>query len=94
VNERFGKWLTDKLKTETYLEDGTNTIKGHVERAIFNEFEYRMKRSFNLFRMNKVYSFHVSNLRDDLAKGFRGSCVQVSPYVSKYDNIVLECSLT
>lgn len=94
MNEKFRTWLTDKLKTETYLEDGTNTIKGHVERAIINEFEYRTKRSFDLFRVNRVYSFHVSNLRDDPAKGFRGSCVQVSPYVSKHVNIMLEDSLT
>ncbi|SPO06110.1 related to hsp70 protein [Cephalotrichum gorgonifer] len=78
VNQEFSDMLRELLATETYLDDENNgTIRGHVERIIVNEFEYRMKRSFDMYKAKGNKSFDIPGLRDNPVKGFKNGSIKV-----------------
>ncbi|ETS77294.1 hypothetical protein PFICI_11168 [Pestalotiopsis fici W106-1] len=80
LNEGFKRLLHDILKDEEYLEDAherdnsRETIEGIIEKITINEFEYRIKRNFNIYdsRINKWRrKFDVSSrLRHNPVKHF------------------------
>ncbi|KAH6646709.1 hypothetical protein BKA67DRAFT_524621 [Truncatella angustata] len=81
LNEGFQQMLSDLLKDEQYLETGFKTIDGIIERIMVNEFEYRVKRSFDLRNVDSrrgVKSFPVSGLLDNPAKRFSHECTMIN----------------
>ncbi|KAG5656912.1 hypothetical protein KAF25_011081 [Fusarium avenaceum] len=76
LNEGFREYLLNLLKDETYLEHGTETIKGIVEKYMIDKFEYQIKRCHDCSKPPGVKLFPISHLRDNQSKGFRrGSAV-------------------
>jgi hypothetical protein len=56
--------LNQLLDDETYLEDGQTTIQGIIEGFVFKDFEYDIKRSFNLSERPVGYHrIHLKGLR-------------------------------
>ncbi|KAF9772376.1 hypothetical protein IL306_009924 [Fusarium sp. DS 682] len=78
LNEDFKIWLKDKLKDETYLEDGkgVETIHSIVEQIMINQFEPRIKRSFDVFKP-MAKQIHIHGLRDNAEKKFKGGCITI-----------------
>ncbi|QGI88865.1 hypothetical protein CEK26_000080 [Fusarium fujikuroi] len=77
LNEGFREYLEDLLAEETYLNDGTETIHGIVERITFEEFEKRIKRGFDYRQQRPRKEIYIKGLRDNPAKGFRNECIYV-----------------
>lgn len=76
LNQGFREYLLNLLKDETYLEHGTETIKGIVEKYMIDKFEYQIKRCHDISKPPGVKLFPISHLRDNQSKGFRrGSAV-------------------
>lgn len=83
LNEGFRKLLMDTLKDETYLEDEENTIAGCVERIMINDFEYRLKRTFDCYTARGYKDFDVPGLRENPEKeGFKRGRLRVHVYAS------------
>lgn len=73
----------DTLKDETYLEDEENTIAGCVERIMINDFEYRLKRTFDCYTARGYKDFDVPGLRENPQKdGFKKGRLRVHVYAS------------
>jgi hypothetical protein len=70
--------LEGLLSSETYLNTEDNTIKGCIEKIIINEFEYKIKRSFDCYLARGVKYFDVAGLRANPEKGFRRGSIQIS----------------
>ncbi|OIW35554.1 hypothetical protein CONLIGDRAFT_710725 [Coniochaeta ligniaria NRRL 30616] len=89
LNEGFRRLLMDILKDETYLEDGENTIAGCVERIMINDFEYRLKRTFDCYTARGYKVFDVPGLRENPKKdGFmKGGRLRI--HVGEIMNIFL-----
>ncbi|KAB5518088.1 hypothetical protein GE09DRAFT_1045090 [Coniochaeta sp. 2T2.1] len=88
LNEGFRKLLTDTLKDETDLEDEENTIAGCVERIMINDFEYRLKRTFDCYTARGYKDFDVPGLRENPEKdGFKKGRLRV--HVGEIMNIFL-----
>ncbi|KAG5655397.1 hypothetical protein KAF25_006900 [Fusarium avenaceum] len=78
LNEEFREYLNQRLAGETYLEQGTDTIKSIVERFMIDQFEYRIKRYYDCYDRRPVHYFQIPNLRADQEKRFiDGSIVKV-----------------
>ncbi|SCV50619.1 related to hsp70 protein [Fusarium fujikuroi] len=77
LNEGFRDYLEDLLAEETYLNDGTETIHGIVERITFEEFEKRIKRGFDYRQQRPRKEIYIKGLRDNPAKDFRNECIYV-----------------
>ncbi|KAI3326025.1 hypothetical protein HD806DRAFT_430483 [Xylariaceae sp. AK1471] len=77
LNEGFRQVLRDLLRDETYLENGVETIDGIIEKIMINEFEYRVKRSFDYYLTKGVKQISVSGLRDNPAKHFQHGCLNI-----------------
>ncbi|KAF5975590.1 Hsp70 chaperone protein [Fusarium coicis] len=77
LNEGFRDYLEDLLAEETYLNDGTETIHGIVERITFEEFEKRIKRGFDYRQQRPRKEIYIKGLRDNPAKGFRNECIYI-----------------
>jgi len=69
--------LESLLSSETYLETDDSTIKGFIEKIIINDFEYKIKRSFDCYMARGVKHFDVPGLRANLKKGFRRGSLQI-----------------
>ncbi|KAM5345065.1 hypothetical protein ACJ41O_010927 [Fusarium nematophilum] len=78
LNEGFHGLLKQLLKSETYLEQGSETINGIIEKIMIDQFEYRVKRSFDCYTAGAHKLFPVSGLRDNPEKGFKNGCVRIS----------------
>ncbi|KAJ4007302.1 hypothetical protein NW766_009984 [Fusarium irregulare] len=62
--DSFRKLLHQLLDSETYLEDGRTTIQGIIEGFVFKDFEYDIKRTFNLSERPVGYHrIHLKGLR-------------------------------
>jgi hypothetical protein len=70
------------LKDETYLENEDNTIAGCVEKIMINDFEYRVKRTFDCYTARGVKEIDVPGLRDNQEKGFRRGRICIRVYAS------------
>ncbi|KAK2601847.1 hypothetical protein QQS21_004630 [Conoideocrella luteorostrata] len=82
LNEKFGEYLKKRLETETYLEEGTETINGIVEKIIMDQFEYRIKRTFDIYTSAKSSKlFAVSGLRENRSKRFKQGSIIVPLWV-------------
>ncbi len=75
MNKGFREFLRELLREETYLEQETETIDGIIEKIIINEFEYRIKRSFDYTTARGVKRFSISGLRNNAQKGFARGAV-------------------
>ncbi|GKU06026.1 hsp70 protein [Fusarium langsethiae] len=78
LNEEFCAYLNARLADEAYLEQGTDTINGIVERFIFDQFEYRIKRSYDCYNARQVSLYQIPNLRADEEKGFINGSIKVT----------------
>jgi hypothetical protein len=65
------------LRTESYLDSEESTIKGCIEKIILNDFEYKIKRSFDCYTARGVKHFEVPGLRANPAKLFRPGSLQI-----------------
>ncbi len=70
--------LHDRLKDETYLEQGEATINGYIEKIMINDFEYRLKRSFDISLAVGYKQFDIPGLRDNRAKKFKGGSIYIN----------------
>ncbi|KAH8900614.1 hypothetical protein GQ53DRAFT_633221 [Thozetella sp. PMI_491] len=77
LNKGFRKLLKEALKDETYLERENETIDGIIEKIIINEFEYRIKRTFDYTTAKGLKRFSISGLRDNIKKGFARGAVHI-----------------
>ncbi|KAJ4127065.1 hypothetical protein NW768_008688 [Fusarium equiseti] len=68
LNAGFRRLLHQLLDDQTYLEDGQTTIQGIIEGFVFKDFEYDIKRSFNL--SERPVGYHRIHLKG-LRKGVR-----------------------
>ncbi|KAF4972875.1 hypothetical protein FSARC_646 [Fusarium sarcochroum] len=76
LNEGFRAYLRELLAEETYLERGADTINGIVEMIMIDQFEYRIKRSFDCSKPPTKKQFAITGLQDNARKGFkRGSVI-------------------
>ncbi|KAK0653120.1 hypothetical protein B0T16DRAFT_407468 [Cercophora newfieldiana] len=74
INQGFRQLLWDKLRNERYLNTEENTIRGCIEKIIINDFEYKLKRSFDCYTARGVKYFDLPGLRPNKDKNFgRGS---------------------
>jgi hypothetical protein len=80
LNKGFRELLKHILKDELYLEreSRNETIDGIIEKIIINEFEYRIKRSFDYTTAKGMKRFSISGLRDNIQKGFVRGAVHIS----------------
>ncbi|KAK4170972.1 hypothetical protein QBC36DRAFT_305615 [Triangularia setosa] len=88
INQGFRTLLEDLLADETYLNTDDSTIQGCIEKIIMNEFEYKVKRSFDCYTARGHRYFDVSGLRANSEKGFRKGSVRIP--VDKIKEIFLE----
>ncbi|KAK8087694.1 hypothetical protein PG997_002655 [Apiospora hydei] len=78
LNEGFRKFLKESLKDELYLEQGADTIDSIVERIMMEMFEYKIKRSFEYYKVKaRVRRIPVQGLLDNKKKYFRDGCLHV-----------------
>lgn len=70
--------LQKLLEDETYLEENGSTIRGHIERIISNEFELKLKRTFDCYKARGVKRFDIPGLRNNLEKNFKQGSIVVS----------------
>ncbi|KAK8876951.1 Hsp70 chaperone protein [Apiospora arundinis] len=77
LNEGFRKLLKERLKDELYLERGADTIDSIVEKIIMETFEYKVKRSFDYYRVKGLKKISVQGLLDNDEKLFRDGCLHV-----------------
>ncbi|KAL2141237.1 hypothetical protein VTI28DRAFT_2650 [Corynascus sepedonium] len=68
INENFRTLLRSRLANETYLEN--EDVNGSIERIMFKDFEYRIKRTFNCYAPKNKLAFDFPGLRPDPGKGF------------------------
>ena len=67
-----------RLSGETYLEQGSSTIKGVVESFMIDQFEYRIKRYYNCFNTtSRVHRYQIPNLRRNVEKWFGDGFIMV-----------------
>ncbi|KAF4449998.1 hypothetical protein F53441_6782 [Fusarium austroafricanum] len=78
LNEDFKAYLKNLLAEETYLEQGIETIDGIVEQVMIEQFEPKIKRSFDYTRPKIVKRLAIRGLRDNPSKGFSRGCVVIS----------------
>ncbi|KAL2137237.1 hypothetical protein VTI74DRAFT_6448 [Chaetomium olivicolor] len=88
INESFRTLLRDLLADETYLESEDSTINGFIEKIMINDFEYKLKRTFNCYSARGNKQFDIPGLRADPEKGFRKGSLQIP--VNKIQEIFLE----
>ncbi|KAH7165156.1 hypothetical protein EDB81DRAFT_753939 [Dactylonectria macrodidyma] len=88
LNQSFQTHLQQLLADETYLEQGTETIKGIVEKIMIDQFGYWIKRSFDCYKAEGYKQFAVSGLRDNPRKGFRRGSISIQ--VNKIRDIFRE----
>jgi len=60
------KLAAQRLENERYLECDGLTIESIIEAEIMAPFETDMKRSFNLWKKNEVFSFRLRGLKESL----------------------------
>lgn len=60
-----------------YLERGADTIDSIVEKIIMETFEYKVKRSFDYYRVKGLKKISVQGLLDNDEKLFRDGCLHV-----------------
>ncbi|KAJ3547643.1 hypothetical protein NM208_g1412 [Fusarium decemcellulare] len=93
LNEGFHSLLRKRLESETYLEQGSETINGIIEKIMIDLFEYRVKRSFEYHKDKDKDTapklFSVSGLRDNPRKGFKNGCIKIS--VGEITKIFMTC---
>lgn len=77
LNEGFRELLQELLVEETYLNQGADTITGHIETIMINHFEYRVKRNFDCYLAQGVVRFPLPGLRDNEEKNFRRGCIYI-----------------
>ncbi|KAK7941501.1 uncharacterized protein PG986_013888 [Apiospora aurea] len=79
LNEGFRKLLKECLKDELYLERGADTIDSIVERIMMEMFEYKIKRSFEYYKIKARHlkRIPVQGLLDNEKKYFRDGCLHV-----------------
>lgn len=78
LNEAFRTMLLQRLRHETYLEQGKITLNGLVEKVVITDFESDLKRNFDITSSRPAKRFFISeNLRDDHRKGHKNGCVWV-----------------
>ncbi|KAK7974420.1 hypothetical protein PG989_016268 [Apiospora arundinis] len=77
LNEGFRKLLKERLKDEVYLERGVDTIDSIVEKIMMETFEYKVKRSFDYYRVKGLKKISVQGLLDNDEKLFRDGCLHV-----------------
>lgn len=74
--------LRERLKHETYLERGTTTIDGIIERLTYEYFEKTIKRTFDYTQCNpkepEVWYLGVTGLIKDDDKDFGSEFVIVN----------------
>ncbi|KAK8130804.1 hypothetical protein PG999_003184 [Apiospora kogelbergensis] len=75
LNESFRKLLKGRLKDELYLESGTHTIDSIVEKIMMEDFEYKVKRSFNYYATPGLWKIPVQGLVDNPGKAFQEGCL-------------------
>ena len=70
------------LDSETYLEnEGSNaTINGYIEIFMINEFEYKIKRSFDYTKDTGYKAIEIPGLRDNDQKRFKGGFMHIPMY--------------
>ncbi|KAK2130419.1 hypothetical protein NOF04DRAFT_1383258 [Fusarium oxysporum II5] len=82
LNEDFKVHLRERLKHETYLERGTNTIDGIIERLTYEYFEKTIKRTFDYTQCNpkepEVWYLGVTGPIKDDGKDFGSEFVIVN----------------
>ncbi|CVK87782.1 related to hsp70 protein [Fusarium mangiferae] len=83
LNEDFKAYLLNLLAEETYLERGSETINGIVERVMIEQFEPKLKRNFDCYQRSTTKQLAISGLRDSPEKGFRRGCVVMSTTIIK-----------
>ncbi|KAF5533797.1 hypothetical protein FPHYL_13559 [Fusarium phyllophilum] len=83
LNEDFKAYLLDLLASETYLEQGSETINGIVERVMIEQFEPKIKRNFDCYQRSTTKQLAITGLRDNPEKGFRRGCVVMSTTIIK-----------
>jgi hypothetical protein len=82
INQGFREALERLLRNESYLNTEDSTIKGCIEKIIVNDFEYKIKRSFDIYTARGFKQFDVPGLRADPAKRFQpGSLVIPVNYI-------------
>jgi hypothetical protein len=77
INQGFRTLLEALLADETYLNTDDNSIQGCIEKIIINEFEYKVKRSFDCYNTRNFKYFDVPGLRANPDKGFRRGSLQI-----------------
>jgi hypothetical protein len=81
INQGFRTLLEDLLAYETYLNTEESTIQSCIEKIIINEFEYRVKRTFDCYKASenpKLFKFFdIPGLRANPEKGFRRGSVRI-----------------
>ncbi|KAK4442553.1 hypothetical protein QBC34DRAFT_23733 [Podospora aff. communis PSN243] len=84
INQGFRTLLEDLLADETYLNTEESTIQSCIEKIIINEFEYRVKRTFDCYKASenpKLFKFFdIPGLRANPEKGFRRGSVRIRLY--------------
>ncbi|KAK8073199.1 hypothetical protein PG994_004098 [Apiospora phragmitis] len=77
LDEGFRKLLKERLQDELYLERGADTIDSIVEKIMMETFEYKVKRSFDYYRVKGLKRIPVQGLLDNDEKLFRDGCLHV-----------------
>ncbi|KAF4977312.1 hypothetical protein FZEAL_6135 [Fusarium zealandicum] len=77
INEAFRTYLMELLDGETYLERENTTIQGIVEKIMMDDFEYRIKRTFDCFSQIGPKLFPVDGLKHKPSKNFRRGSIVV-----------------
>ncbi|KAK1760104.1 hypothetical protein QBC47DRAFT_408211 [Echria macrotheca] len=84
INQGFRTLLEDLLAEETYLNTDERTIQSCIENIIINDFEYRVKRTFDCYKAAQkpqdTKLFDIAGLRANPKKGFRRGSVQIPVY--------------
>lgn len=70
INQGFRQTLEGLLRNESYLNTEDSSIKGCIEKIIVNDFEYKVKRSFDIYTARGFKQFDVPGLRANPAKRF------------------------
>ncbi|EGU75188.1 hypothetical protein FOXB_14285 [Fusarium oxysporum f. sp. conglutinans Fo5176] len=83
LNEDLKAYLLRLLAEETYLEQGSETINGIVERVMIEQFEPKIKRNFDCYQRSTTKQLAISGLRDNPDKGFRRGIVEMSTTIIK-----------
>ncbi|KAK0620779.1 hypothetical protein B0T14DRAFT_522135 [Immersiella caudata] len=77
INQGFRTLLENLLADETYLNTDESTIQSCIEKIIINEFEYKVKRTFDCYTARNPKSFDIPGLRANQEKKFQRGNVKI-----------------